>query len=247
MELYQRIWPSVSNIPQLSKNDVHVWRIYNNCIIHNAEMISFLSPSEIEKAKRFRVEGSKDKYVAARSSLRIILGAYLNVSPSDIQFSHTPQGKPYVNVDSESTGIQFNLSHSKDLTLIAVTNTRHVGIDVEYIRPISEMGQLVERFFSFDEKQIYTSNILEDNIKVFYKLWTRKEALSKALGYGLTIPLDKLDVSNSFDEDDGELLFAYGFGNVSKWSFYDINLVADYSSSLIVEGSGVQISFLNWC
>lgn len=141
--------------------------------------IEILSASEQDRAARFRFERDRISFVARRVFLREILGKYAGADPRAIEFEHNEFGKPSV----KNGPLHFSASHSDGLAVIAISHRRPVGIDVERISPI-DYRLLAEHFFSPAEaSRIY-------DLESFYGLWTRKEAVLKALGTGLSCGLD---------------------------------------------------------
>jgi 4'-phosphopantetheinyl transferase len=135
-----------------------------------------------------------DRFVVSRGALRVLLGLYLNAKPATIEFAYGYQGKPHVTFPSVALPISFNLSHSEELALIALTPTYRVGVDVEKIRPLPDLDRLV-RWFSAVERREYQRLPSALRIEGFFNGWTRKEAFLKACGDGLALPLDTFDVS----------------------------------------------------
>lgn len=148
-----------------------------------------LCEAERERASRFHFAKDRQAHIAAHGALRHILASYLHCPPAGIQFSEGTNGKPSV------LGVRFNLSHSADLALIAVTQEHEVGVDVEHIDPRRADLNVAQRFFSPAENYILMSLTIEQQTEAFFNCWTRKEAYLKAIGLGLSVPLDSFDVS----------------------------------------------------
>jgi 4'-phosphopantetheinyl transferase len=151
-----------------------------------------LSHDELERANRFKFDHLTDFYTFCRGSLRRILSRYLATSPQDIQFAYGNMGKP--SLTKELT-IEFNVSHSGDLFVCAVTSGQLVGVDVELIRPLRDIPSIAKNFFSPAEQSHLVDLDEEHRTLAFYECWTRKEAVIKATGQGLSRPLDSFDVA----------------------------------------------------
>ncbi len=152
-----------------------------------------LSPDELARAARFRFEKHRNRFIACRSALREILGEYLDTDPRAIEFAYNPHGKPAVT--GVHFGVHFNVSHSGELAVIAVSRTRELGVDVERIDPRFAGEQIPERFFSAAEIAALRSLPEHLQIEAFFLCWTRKEAYVKARGVGLSLELSSFDVT----------------------------------------------------
>jgi 4'-phosphopantetheinyl transferase len=149
-----------------------------------------LSRAEQERAERFRLERSRRQYVISHGFLRDVLARYLQTDPAALVFETGPHGKPFV----AGSEIQFNLSHSGDLAVCAVTRGRSIGVDVEKVRPVKELEAIVSRFFTPSEGARWAA--ATNHERAFFECWTQKEAYVKGLGGGLSIPLHSFDTSS---------------------------------------------------
>src|SRR5271155_2883728 len=135
-----------------------------------------LSPAELERSNRFYFNKDRQAFVAAHGALRTILATYLGCGAADIDFTKGANGKPAV------AGIQFNLSHSADLGVVAVTQGREVGVDVELVDPQRANMDVARRFFSPSEVAVLQALPTAQQTAAFFNCWTRKEAYLKAIG-----------------------------------------------------------------
>ncbi len=159
-------------------------------------LIRYLCPSERERAERFHFQADHDRYVAARALLRLQLGDFLGRDPRSLLFQCTSHGKPFI----EKSGIEFNVSHSGDWVLFAFTRLDEIGVDIEHIRPISNMRDLAKQNFAASEFACWEASPEEDRTEAFYRCWTRKESFIKAIGEGLSCPLDSFEVAFGVDQ-----------------------------------------------
>lgn len=189
-------WSSPPATPRLVSAEVHVWRAplsTDQVVLRSFE--STLAPSEKARAARFVAERDRDRYIAAHGILRDLLSRYLRCTPKAIVFENGPRGKPQVVEPKSQRAIQFNLSHSHALAVVAVCTGREVGIDVELIRPEFASEDVARRYFSRTEIGELSRIPAPLRAEAFFLCWTRKEAYIKARGEGLQIRLDSFDVS----------------------------------------------------
>ena len=160
-----------------------------DCYLHT------LAADERTKAERYYFERDRLRFIIAHGVLRAILSLYLNESPKRLSFCEGSHGKPALALDSGGDSIRFNMSHSHRMALYAVTRSREVGIDLEFVRCDLEAEQIAERVFS--PREIAELRALPAALRrnAFFLCWTRKEAYIKAKGEGLSLPLDQFDVS----------------------------------------------------
>jgi 4'-phosphopantetheinyl transferase len=145
-----------------------------------------LSADELERASRYLVESARLAFVCVRSTLRTVLGDRLGIGPAEVRLDATAHGRPVVRGDS----VSFSVSHSGAIGLIAVADgTRRLGVDVEEIRPETDSQALVTQFLH-PQEVAQVGNSHED----FFRCWTRKEAVVKALGQGVSYALNSFAV-----------------------------------------------------
>src|ERR1700730_8486307 len=150
-----------------------------------------LSPDELKRAHRFRVEHARASFILNRAYLRGILASYLHIPPAEIPITTGPFGKPVV----PGSEIRFNVSHSSGLFVCIVAVGKEVGIDIERVRSIPEIARMARRFFAPAELEAWNRMPDEDRPFAFFRCWTRKEAFLKATGEGLSRALDSFAVS----------------------------------------------------
>jgi 4'-phosphopantetheinyl transferase len=179
---------------QLHSNEIHIWHsAFTPAMLQNSRIgFNILSPDEKARALRFQFEIHQKRFTISRTLLRYLLSLYLSISPQEIIFGYTTYRKPYVKFPP-SPSLYFNLSHS-DNTVIYAFSCLHIGVDIENIKENYPIG-IVERFFSSLEKKAWASLPQEEKISGFYRIWSRKEAIIKAIGKGLSIPLNSFSVS----------------------------------------------------
>ncbi|MFQ6018930.1 MAG: 4'-phosphopantetheinyl transferase family protein, partial [Kiloniellaceae bacterium] len=128
-------WPCPPDLPTLSGREVHVWRVALDVgPKHAAGLEAMISADERARAARYRRAENRIRFIAGRGTLRRLLGAYLRRDPRALAFGYGAWGKPVL---IEGGGLAFNLSHARDLALVAVARGCDVGVDVEWIRPVA--------------------------------------------------------------------------------------------------------------
>jgi 4'-phosphopantetheinyl transferase len=154
-----------------------------------------LSEHERQRADRFLLPRGRARFVAARGWLRSVLGQCLGIAPEVVEFGYGPAGKPSLRGRFARQGLQFNLSHSGDLALFGLAHCGLVGVDVEELRPILDLSELIERHFSPAEVAEIKHLTGAEALEALFRIWTRKEACLKATGEGIGDSLASIDVS----------------------------------------------------
>lgn len=155
-----------------------------------AELCALLSPDEVQRANRLRRPRDAARFRVAHARLREILARYLATDAAQIAIAADSNGKPFIA--APETLLRFNLSHSDDLGAVAVSRIGEVGVDIERIQFIE--GPDLEPLFSASEQAAFAKLSGAERREAFFRCWTRKEALLKAWGHGLTVPIDSFDV-----------------------------------------------------
>src|SRR5262249_919029 len=150
---------------------------------------------EEERAGRFRFAEHRETFSAARSALRVILARYLQCDPSSIRFSLGPNGKPFVEHPQAASAMHFNLSHSERYAVVALTDVGRVGVDLEKIRLDTPETEIAKRYFSSREQEWLLAHSENDRKRAFFRLWVLKEAIIKADGRGLAMPLSEAEIA----------------------------------------------------
>ena len=219
----------------INKGELHIWRYTVNEQDYVAEKTApILSIEERKKATRFIQEHHAVKYVCNHRFMRNVLGAYLNTPPSQIKFSHTPLGKPYI----ENSNLFFNLSHRNKYGLLAIFKDAEVGVDIEYIKELQDVVTFSSYSFSEQEKaMIFSGN--KTNTEILFTFWAFKEAFIKATGTGLSVDISKINLADFFDKeanvmpDDNKL-----------WTLKRLNAEEGYKTAFATTGKvGKLIEF----
>ncbi|MDN3658648.1 4'-phosphopantetheinyl transferase superfamily protein [Ferruginibacter paludis] len=227
----------------LNLNEVHVWRVDLDITpLSKNRLLGLLSTDERERAGRFRFERDQKRFIAARGMLRQILGYYLGIPPQELRFKYTSHGKPFLVTNAGYDTLQFNLSHSDAVALLAITPDRDIGIDIERIRCDVAVGQIANSFFSSNE--IISLERIDDDQRsgVFFQYWTRKEAILKAVGEGVLARMQQFDVSLISERVLLPHVLAGDKRESSDWHVQDLCPGRGYVAAIAVEGSDCDLS-----
>jgi len=233
--------------PSLDANAIHVWLASLN---QNPSLVGrfqdTLSIDERLRANQFYFRRDRERFVVSRGVLRVILGRYLDKAPETLAFNYSFYGKPFLVSETGVEEIGFNISHSFGTALFAVTNRREIGVDLELVREGLEIEQIAERYFSRRENLALCALPAELRKRAFFNCWTRKEAYIKARGEGLSLPLNKFDVSLS----PGELPALLGTQPYSdealRWSIGELTLASGHVAAFAVEGQAGSLCCWKW-
>jgi 4'-phosphopantetheinyl transferase len=180
---------------------------------------------------------ARETFIVSRGILRLLLSKYLETAPEKLVFKQGEYGKPYVQLNADQLSLQFNISHSKDLALFAFTLRNQIGIDIEYIREDFSYEEIAPRFFSKQESVILSALPKEQRREAFFTCWTRKEAFIKAIGEGLSFPLDRFDVDLTTHEENQPLpIYIHNERIMDKiYSLYALYPARDYAAALVLD------------
>jgi 4'-phosphopantetheinyl transferase len=215
--------------------EIHVWAATLD--VAPAALAAYsatLCPAELERAARFRVERDRNRFVAGRGLLRAILSRYLQTGPRQIEFAYGARGKPSLGKAFVGNGLEFNLAHSHNLALLAVTNAGQIGVDVERIGSNADTRQLVAHFFSARESAAFDSLPKDLKPVTFFNVWTRKEAWLKATGEGIGHLLNQMEVLFPPDTPARLLSLPGDARTAGKWDLYDLSPAPGFAAALAI-------------
>ncbi len=214
-------WQTSREPAPLRAGEVHLWRA---ALLPTPEIRDALTKSEWMQANRFQHERERERFIATRGLLRLILAKYVDGDPGDLEFCTGPFGKPELN--SPATALRFNLSHSDDLLLLAVTHGREVGVDLEFMRPEVPFETLADHYFDPDDAWDLRLLPVGEKPWKFYDIWTCTEAQLKASGTGIAHGMRVIDPD--------------------RWSMHKLTPAVGYAAALAVEGGEFQLGCWSW-
>jgi 4'-phosphopantetheinyl transferase len=214
----------------LDDNSVDIWQTKLSRSLLELEILNtILPPEEQLRADKFKLEIHRNSFIIARGMLRQILSLYLDLAPDKIEFNYSDRSKP--SLANNLLNIQFNVSHSEDIAVYAITRDRRIGIDIEYLNEKYDCLNIARRFFSGREFEAIASLIGKERSQLFFKLWTAKEAYLKGTGEGLSGSLDKVEINLN----KGRLIYAIDGQNNLNWQLEQLDLVENYLAAVAVE------------
>jgi 4'-phosphopantetheinyl transferase len=220
---------------QLTEKDVHVWFCdFESSAWEVDRFWEILSGEERLRARSFYFSREVKHYVICRGLLKRLLSGYLGVSAGGVPLRYGQYGKPEVPGGTLEKTIRFNLSRSGGVGLFAFSRENEVGVDVERIREIPELDEIVERFFTNSEKAAFAQIPSSGKTEAFFKLWTRKEAFVKAQGKGLSVGLDTFEVPFLPDEEGTFITSTNDSSEPCSCSVTDLALPPGYAAALAV-------------
>jgi 4'-phosphopantetheinyl transferase len=181
---------------------------------------ALLSDAERQRASRFVFARDRRRFTVARARLRRLLSARLGMRPESVDLVYGTHGKPALAPRCATSDLRFNLSHADDVAVYAFSPGREIGIDIESVCVIRDAEDIAARFFSHRESEAYLTLDPRDRPLGFFNCWTRKEAFIKALGGGLSHPLDRFDVSLAPGEPAKILRVESTPGDRCGWTLY---------------------------
>ena len=193
-----------------------------------ARCAGLLSDDEKLRAGRFRFARDQRRFIVARGMLRRLLGEHLGMPPTAIGFRYTSNGKPLLADDTAR--IQFNVAHSEERALYAFSSTVQPGVDIEFTNRAIECDELAQRFFTRNEYAALQKLKPVDRKRAFLACWTRKEAVVKATGDGLSLPFHQFEVTVEADAEPR--IIAANVRQIADCSLYSADVGADYVAAV---------------
>jgi 4'-phosphopantetheinyl transferase len=230
----------------LPPDEVHVWRASLRRLQGQlAGLKHLLSPEERERAERFHFAADRQRSILARGLSRLLLGHCAGRAANQLQFHHGKFGKPIL-AGGLHPSLQFNVSHSGDIVLIALSRGRALGIDIERIRMDVAIREIAARFFSAGECSALETVAPASRYEAFFACWTRKEAYLKARGDGLSLPLAQFDVSLLPGDPPRLLATRHDPAEVQRWTLSALEGGGGYKAALAVEGRDWKLKCWDW-
>ncbi len=243
----ETVWEKAPGGLVLKPDEIHMWMASQNQ--RQAALDNFwktLSGDERARAERFRFPKDRNQFIVSHGILRQLLGSYLQVAPAEVSYQYSAYGKPFLAEDFYSSHLRFNLSHSGETMLLGFTRGRELGVDIERIRQDFATLEIARAYFSPQENFILQALPKPLQPEAFFNCWTRKEAFIKAIGEGVSCPLDRFDVTLAPGEPAKLLATRLTDHPVSKWSMVNLEIGPDYKAAVVTERGEWHLKCWKW-
>ena len=240
-------WSLAPIISAIGADDAHIWRA---SLDQPADMIAKLEPllskDEYQRAERFHRPTDRQRFIAGRGILRKIISRYLALAPDEVRFVYNKYGKPFISTEQNRGALRFNLSHSNGMALYVIAQERRVGVDIEHMREDFATLEVAEHFFSKNEFEALKAVPINQRTKAFFNCWSRKESYIKAIGMGVSYPLDEFTVSLIPDAAPALLKVDADATEAARWKMYKLDVAEGYAAALIIENPPVSLRRFLW-
>jgi 4'-phosphopantetheinyl transferase len=229
---------------RVAARSVHVWAFELEASVACLDQCrQTLCSAEQARAARFVHARSRDDFVVAHGVLRRLLGRYTGTAARDLRFSSAPNGKPALDPSSSDAGISFNMTHSHGRALIAISDGREIGIDLEKVKSHVKALAIAQRYFARAERVAIESAPPPLQAQVFFRYWVAKEALLKGQGIGLRFPIDEFEVQ--FDAENSIARVCAGESSrlSADWKVHMLPFEADWAGAVAVRGADWTLRF----
>jgi 4'-phosphopantetheinyl transferase len=238
-----RIEPSLN----IKNNEIHVWEYNIVPDTYLAEkLLNSLSVQEKSKIKNIKISEVKHRSIISKFITKSIISKYLGKYIDEVVFDYNKFGKPSLSADINSINLKFNISHSGDIGILAISREKLIGIDVEQLNYLDDIEDIINNYFSDYEISLLNDSKNSNRIELFYKIWTGKEAFIKAIGQGLTFPLK--NISFGFDSQSGIILkYIEEYpASSTEWKIYNFVPQENYTSTLAVNMESFILKRFKW-
>lgn len=202
--------------------------------------LGWLSDDEVERADRFRRPTSRHQFVVGRGMCRRLLGERLAIDPCQIRFELAAHGKPQL-ADPSSSPVRFNVAHTEGMVLCGLVDSFAIGVDVERLCRRTDLA-LAERYFAPSEAEWVFQQAEAEQLSAFLRVWTLKESFIKAIGTGLSTPLDSFAFEQIESERPAVTFRDPSLGRAEDWHFFVPDLEPGFIAAVAVAHRSPQSS-----
>ena len=219
-------------------NIVDIWQVITNRDVKDTSALTdILDQAEFARYQKLHHK-FQQTYLLSHVACREILASYLNIQANDIVYKKNQYGKPDLD---HNQSLKFNMSHSHDMAIIAISNNTEIGVDLEFIKRNSSWKKIARRFFSEPEIHFLFNQPEQHQQTLFFQIWTRKEAFIKALGTGFATALSTFDASN-----EGIIEVLNSTDNSSTWRSKSLEITPDYQACVVQNTSIEKIRYYSY-
>jgi 4'-phosphopantetheinyl transferase len=213
---------------------IDIWRfsLDDKTILEQKSVLSF---DEVQRGNSFVFALDQERFLIGRIRLRLTLATYLGMAPEEIVFRYGLFGKPAIDGP-----VHFNCSHSNGTLVIALAENTRVGIDIEFLRPLSDLEGMMRHVFTTDEQEFVRVQPVSMQQQVFYQIWTRKEAVLKALGKGINASIAFFSVLSPSSAMLLDLNRDIADTYPAKWHVTDLTGLSDHSACALCQEATEQ-------
>ena len=227
---------------RLERDEVHVWTAALDDAHWDVTALGHtLSSDERRRSEALRCSRQRRRFVVGRGLLRRLLARYTGVGPRDLAFAYGGAGKPELAGTVGWSDLRFNVSHSQGVALYGLMRGRRIGVDVEVRRHLADLGEVARSCCSEREVAMLEGLPPAWRQVAFYWAWTRKEAVLKALGTGLSIAPDRVEVTLLPHEPAAVLAVDGDRSAAAGWSLFDVALGRTWTATVAVDANGARL------
>jgi len=232
--------PSPKYIP-LKPQDLHLWFLpLPEKTLLTDHYWQVLSPDEQSRAHSFRFEKNALEFIQTRAALRYLLAFYSSQKPTEISFGQNEYGKP------SFPELYFNVSHTDGAALLGFTLAGELGVDIENTERAVEVDLVAKHFFAPREVEKLLAMTPAEKQAAFYRCWTRKESIIKALGTGLSFPLKEFEVEFLLDRPAHLLQTHWDSTEIDQWWMKAFELEDPFVSAVAMRGKALSCHTWRW-
>jgi 4'-phosphopantetheinyl transferase len=234
-------WATAPPTLNADRNEVHIWRVKAN-EFNTAMLMACVSEVERARAECFRLPASRMEFIVARGFTRLILGRYLSILPGAVRLREGQHGKPELASRVSGRRLTFNLSHSRGVILAAITVDQEVGIDIEFVDSRVHFSEIARIVFSPAENRWLSHSLNDKGPRKYFQCWTRKEALLKAMGEGLSDKIRQVEIVPA----SGPLVPRIAGVASDQWMLKDLDISDGFVAAVAVASRNCRFQFWEW-